>query len=149
VTLLVFALLTPEKIFGLPTPTAISAISGTQAPLFFVYTPTVTPPIIEFPDLYTGETPVRVKGRVNAPDSALRVYAGPGYDFPLLGDLNNKVEVDVIGKSQGGWLYVSYSSPGSELTGWVVDKYVLIEEDDLNKISFVQIVTPTAPSVLP
>jgi len=102
VAFLLFILLAPEKIPGSPTPTATSAISGTQVPLFFVYTPTVTPPIIEFSNLSPGETPVSVKGRVNAPDSALRVYSRPGRDFPLLGDLNNKEVVDVIGKSQDG-----------------------------------------------
>lgn len=141
--------LTPEITFGSLTPSTAFMITKTQTASFYVFTSTVTPPIIEFSSLIPGEPPVVVKGIINAPEPTLKVYAGPGYDFPILGDLNNKVIVDVIGKSQGGWLYVSDSYPDSQLRGWVAAKHVVIERDDLNKIGFVQIVTPTTPPFLP
>ena len=130
-------------------PPENTVASPTQAALFYAYTPTVTPPIIEFQRLRIGETPLIVRGVINAPDAGLEVRAGPGRDFPVLGQLSNAVAVQVVGKSKGGWLYISYSDPGSDLTGWVVAKYVLIQKHDLNKISFVQIVTPTARPFLP
>jgi len=79
----------------------------------------------------------------------MKVYAGPGSDFPVLADLDNKMMIDVIGKSQDGWLYISDSYPESELIGWVDSKYILIEQADVNKIGFVQIVTPTMPPFFP
>ncbi len=134
-----------QRVSGSPAP----VITNTEPPLFYALTPTVTPPIIAFPDLNAGETPAIVRGVINSSDPTLKVYAGPGSDFPVLADLNNNMMIDVIGKSQDGWLYISDFYPDSELRGWVDANYILIEQADVPKIGFVQIVTPTMPPFLP
>jgi uncharacterized protein YgiM (DUF1202 family) len=137
--------LTTENKFASPDPATIS----TGTPLFYASTSTVTPPIIEFPDLNPGEAPAIVRGVINSSDPTLNIYAGPGSDFPVLADLNNKTMIDVIGKSQDGWLFISDSYPDSELRGWVEATYILMEQADVPKIGFVQIVTATMPPFLP
>ena len=144
-TLLSCSGLATEQAPGSPPPAA----TRTETLLFYAMTPTVTPPIIEFQDLKPGETPAVVRGIINSSSATLKVYAGPGSGFPALADLNHRMVVDVIGKSQGGWLYISDSYPHSELRGWVDEEYILMEENDASKIGLVQIVTPTIPPFLP
>lgn len=137
--------LASEKKFGSPAP----AINSTGTLLFYASTATVTPPIIEFPDLNPGDSPAIVRGVINSSHPTLKVYAGPVSEFPVLADLNNRMMIDVIGKSQDGWLYISDSYPQSALRGWVEAAYILIEQADVSNIGFAQIVTPTMPPFLP
>src|SRR5215210_8307196 len=75
--------------------------------------PVAMTPTIEFQYQIAGETSVVVKGLVNVSDPTLKVYAGPGSHFPIIGELDNKAVIDVMGKNKGWlyrWLYISYSN---------------------------------------
>ncbi len=123
-------------------PTATATPATVHTPVSTPATPATPPPVT--PPVEITPTPPTQTGTVSG--DVVNVRAGPGTNYPILGQVFLDQQIQIVGKNEdGSWLQICCPIPG-QADVWMSGEYI---ETDGDLDTLVVVATPPPPAPVP